>query len=44
MPLQELRILETLPFSKNVVQFHGSYTENDNILLVLEFMRVRPDS
>ena len=42
--LQELRILETLPFSKNVVQFHGSYIQDDNILLVLEFMKVNPDS
>jgi serine/threonine protein kinase len=38
--LQELQILESLPFDKHVVEFHGSYTQDDNIYMVLEFMQV----
>ena len=38
--MQELKILETLPFDKNVVQFHGSCAQDGNILLVLEYMQV----
>jgi len=34
-------VLETLPFDDNIVQFHGSYTQHGNILLVLEYMQVR---
>ncbi len=41
LPLQELHVLETLPFDDNIVQFHGSYTQHGNILLVLEYMQVR---
>ena len=39
-PLQELRILEMLPFDRRVVQFFGSCTQDGKILLVLEFMQV----
>lgn len=38
--LQELQILESLPFDKHVVEFHGSYSQDDNIYMVLEFMQV----
>ena len=34
-------MLETLPFDDNIVQFHGSYTQHGDILLVLEYMQVR---
>ena len=34
-------MLETLPFDDNIVQFHGSYAQHGNILLVLEYMQVR---
>ena len=40
MPLQELRILEMLPFDRRIVQFYGSCTKGSNILLVLELMQV----
>ncbi|DBB12705.1 TPA: hypothetical protein ACH3X3_005482 [Trebouxia sp. C0006] len=36
---KELQILESLPFDKHVVEFHGSYTQDDNIYMVLEFMQ-----
>lgn len=36
---KELQILELLPFDKHVVEFHGSYTQDDNIYMVLEFMQ-----
>lgn len=40
VPLQELKILEMLPFDRRVVQLYGSCTKGDNIQLVLEFMQV----
>lgn len=39
--LQELSILERLPFDRRVVQLYGSCTQEGNVLLVLEFMQVR---
>ena len=38
--LQELSILETLPFDRRVVQLYGSCTQGTNIQLVLEYMQV----
>ena len=38
--LQELSILEMLPYDRRVVQLYGSCTQEGNILLVLEFMEV----
>ena len=40
LPLQELKILEMLPFDRRVVQLYGSCTKGSNILLVLELMQV----
>ena len=40
LPLQELKILEMLPFDRRVVQLYGSCTQGSNIQLVLEFMQV----
>ena len=40
MLLQELRILEMLPFDQRIVQLYGSCTKDGNILLVLELMQV----
>ena len=40
LQLQELRILEMIPFNKRVVQFLGSCSLDGNILLVMEFMEV----
>lgn len=39
--LQELSILERLPFDRRVVQLYGSCTQEGNVLLVLEFVQVR---
>ena len=39
--MQELSILERLPFDPRVVQLYGSCTQDGNVLLVLEFMQVR---
>ena len=38
--LQELKILEMLPFDRRIVQLYGSCTHDNNILLVLELMEV----
>ena len=40
VPLQELRILEMIPFDNRVVKLYGSCTLDNNIVLVLEFMEV----
>ena len=40
LPLQELDILQILPFDRRVVQLYGSCTQGTNIQLVLEYMQV----
>ena len=40
VPLQELRILEMIPFDNTVVKLYSSCTLDNNIVLVLEFMEV----
>ena len=40
--MQELKILEMLPYDRRIVQYYGSCNQDGNILLVLEFMQVPP--
>lgn len=38
--MQEQKILERLSYDENVVQFYGSYIQEGDVLLVLEYMEV----
>ena len=39
--LQELRVLETLGYNRNIIQLYGSYIKGGNLMLLLEYMQVR---
>ena len=39
--LQELRVLETLGYNRNIIQLYGSYVKDGNLMLLLEYMQVR---
>ena len=40
--MQEQKVLERLSYDENIVQFYGSYIQEGDVLLVLEYMEVRP--
>lgn len=41
MIMQELKILKTLRYHRNVAHFYGSFIQNGDVLLVFEYMQVR---
>lgn len=40
MPLQEIELLRSLSFDGNIVQFYGACLQEENTMMVLEYMAV----
>lgn len=40
--VQEIELLRSLSFDANIVQFYGACLQEENTMMVLEFMAVRP--
>lgn len=40
--VQEIGLLKSLSFDANIVQFYGACLQEENTMMVLEFMAVRP--